>query len=99
MEMDSITVHVQNSDFSLGISIPNPSYNDRYFKCHPLPSNPQYLDGCYAPSGCQNDVSPTESLRNEPATRKNFQTSQNGMRFVLFFVFIFGDHNDKTQLL
>ena len=89
MEMDSITVHVHNSDFSLGVSIPNPSYNDRYFKCQPLSSNPQYLDGCYAPSGCQNDVSPTlhqESLRNEAAKRKNehFQTCQNGMRFVLF---------------
>ena len=39
--MDSITVHVQNSDFSLGISIPNPS-----FKSHQTPLDTHFFGGC-----------------------------------------------------
>ena len=36
--MDSITVHVENSKFSLGISLPNPSYNTKCFPQYPLSS-------------------------------------------------------------
>ena len=33
--MDSITVHVENSNFSLGISIPNPNFNAKYYQQYP----------------------------------------------------------------
>ena len=33
--MDSITVHVENSNFSLGISIPNPNCNAKCFQQYP----------------------------------------------------------------